>query len=348
MVPPEQHVPVDEREPLTALAVCSMLELEDGESSGSPSSWGEDRASEEASDPLLVGIVASSPNLSHTVHPFFGPLIAGLRARLLEAGCDLLVSSRSPFTEPGDDPFALERLRRRGVDGLVAIGLCSDVVDLGPLLASDLPVVFIDQEVFGERVGFVGSDNVEGMTSAVQHLRRLGCDRIATITGPPRSQLASDRLFGYRSALSFLGLELRDGYVVEGDYFHQSGYEACARLLALREPPNAIVATTDAMAVGAILAIEEAKLRVPEDVAVIGFDDNSFAARMKPALTTVRRDAVRIGQAAADAIVEMLRSPDEPPPAIILPTELVVRESCGAALATQKRTRARSARRPTG
>lgn len=171
------------------------------------------------------------------------------------------------------------------------------------------------------------------MARAVRHLYRLGRDRIATITGPLHARPASDRLLGYLSALSYVGLEEREEYVVEGDYYHQSGYEACSRLLSLDEPPNAIAAATDAMAAGAILAVEETGLRVPEDIAVTGFDDNDFAAQMKPALTTVRRDAAGIGRAAAEGILNMILHPEEPPPAIILPTELIVRESCGAALA---------------
>lgn len=332
MVPPEYDPPIDEQKSLTALAVCAMLELEGGADESRPSIWGKDGASESGGDPFLIGIVASTPDLTYTVHPFFRPVFAGLRARLLAAGCDVLVSSRSPLAEPPDDPFALDRWRRRSVDGLVAIGLCKDEVDVGPLLESGLPVVFVDLEVFGERVGFVTSENVEGMTSAVSHLCQLGHDRIATITGPPHVQVATERLLGYRSALSSFGLEERQEYIVEGDLYHQSGYEACARLLALKAPPTAIAAATDMMAAGAILAIEEAELRVPEDIAVTGFDDNYFAAQMKPALTTVRRDAVAIGQAAADGILSMLLRPEQRPPAVSLPTKLIVRESCGAAL----------------
>jgi LacI family transcriptional regulator len=100
-------------------------------------------------------------------------------------------------------------------------------------------------------------------------------------------------------------------------------------LLALSKPPDAIAAASDMCAIGAVLAIEEAGLSVPEDIAVTGCDDAPFAQLLRPPLTTVRQDAFGLGRAAADGILKMLDEPDSPPPAILLPTELVVRESCG-------------------
>jgi hypothetical protein len=149
MVPPELNAPIGEQKPLTALAVCAMFERAGGESEDRPSSWGKDSAPESSGDPFLIGIIASTPDLTHTVHPFFRPVFAGLRARLLTAGCDVLVSSRSPLVEPEGDPFSLDRWRRRGVDGLVAMGLSSSEVEIGPLLESGLAVVFVDLAALG-------------------------------------------------------------------------------------------------------------------------------------------------------------------------------------------------------
>jgi hypothetical protein len=149
MVPPELNAPIGEQKPLTALAVCAMFERAGGESEDRPSSWGKNSAPESSGDPFLIGIIASTPDLTHTVHPFFRPVFAGLRARLLTAGCDVLVSSRSPLVEPEGDPFSLDRWRRRGVDGLVAMGLSSSEVEIGPLLESGLAVVFVDLAALG-------------------------------------------------------------------------------------------------------------------------------------------------------------------------------------------------------
>jgi LacI family transcriptional regulator len=127
-----------------------------------------------------------------------------------------------------------------------------------------------------------------------------------------------------------LGLPAPPEYVADGDYFHRTGFTATERLLQLPEPPDAITCASDVMAIAAMVAIEKAGLRVPEDIAVTGFDDAPFAATVKPSLTTVRQDAIGLGTAAAEGILRMLERPDEPPPALVLPTELVIRDSSGA------------------
>lgn len=119
-------------------------------------------------------------------------------------------------------------------------------------------------------------------------------------------------------------------YIETGDFSHESGYEAAKRLLALSEPPDAIACASDAMAIGAMAAIAESGLHIPEDVAVTGFDDAVIAANVRPALTTVRQDAVGMGTAAAEAVLRILENPDSPSPVVVVSIELIVRESSGA------------------
>lgn len=285
--------------------------------------------------PRLIGIVSAVPDLPQAMHPFFGPVLAGIKACLVQARCDLFVPTYNPASPMGEDPRAIERCFAYGASGLIVMGVDATQPDFAPLLESGRPIVLVDGRAMGGRVGYVMSDNVEGAASAVRHLHKLGRRRIATITGLMPTLAASDRLFGYRSELSRLGLDQCPEYVVGGDYYHGSGYEKTKQLLALGEPPDAIVAASDMMAVGAIVAIEEAGLRVPEDIAIVGYDDSPFAAAMWPALTTVRQDALGLGMAAADSVLAMLDNPDDPPPAVIFPTELVIRESCGIELLRQ-------------
>ncbi|MGZ4386017.1 MAG: LacI family DNA-binding transcriptional regulator [Gaiellaceae bacterium] len=322
---------IGEGKPLTALAVCTMLEEEGGVFAPSPQSvWGRDLGPERSGDPALVAIVSSTPNITHTVHPFWHPVLEALKESLLSLGADMLVSSRSPLIERSTDRFGLERSRRRGVSGLIVLGIGIRDADLSPLVECGLPIVFIDLDAIGKRVGYVMSNNLEGMASVVRHLHRLGRSRIATITGPLHFRPAHDRLLGYRSALSSVDSEERADYVVEGDFYHRTGYEGCKRLLALADPPDAIACASDMMAAGAMLAIEEAGARVPDDIALSGFDDSHFAERMSPALTTVRQDTAGLGKAAAEELLRMIADTAEPPPTILLPTRLVVRESCGS------------------
>jgi len=326
----------DFRSRLTAAQVFASLDEERG---GDP--WLQIRTADEPRQhegkverrgPLLIGIVSAMPDLPRAMHPFFGPVLAGIKARLAQARCDLFVPTYNPASPMGEDPRAIERCFAYGASGVIVMGVDATQPDFAPLLESGRPIVLVDGRAIGGRVGYVMSDNVEGAASAVRHLHKLGRRRIATITGLMPTLPASDRLFGYRSELSRLGLDQRPEYVVEGDYYHGTGYQRTKQLLALPEPPDAIVAASDMMAVGAIVAIEEAGLRVPEDIAVVGYDDSPFAAAMWPALTTVRQDALGLGMAAADSVLAMLDNADDPPPAVIFPTELVIRESCGIEL----------------
>ncbi len=295
-----------------------------------------------AREPRLIGIVSAVPDLPQAMHPFFGPVLAGIKARIVAARCDMFIPTYNPASPMGNDPDAIGRCFEHGVKGLIVMGI--DLADPGfaPVLESGRPIMMIDNPTLGAKTGYVMSNNLEGMASAVRHLHKLGRSRIATITGGLNLRPAVDRLLGYRSELSNLGLEARPEYVVEGDFYHGSGYEQMNRLLELSEPPDAVTTASDMTAVGAIVAIEQAGLRVPEDIAVVGYDDSPFAPVLRPALTTIRQHALEIGMAAADGILAMLDRPDDPPPAIVLPVELVVRESCGVELLRQDAPYARA------
>ena len=179
-------------------------------------------------------------------------------------------------------------------------------------------------------MGYVTSDNVAGARLAVRHLHGLGHRRIATVSGPPRLPPAGDRLRGYRDELAALGLAERVDDVREGDFYAESGYREGLVLLGADERPTAVFAASDMMALGVIRAARELGLSVPGDVAVVGFDDAPLAAHADPPLTTVKQDKFGIGAAAATALVGMIESEEAPPPALVLPVELVVRRSCGA------------------
>ena len=138
-------------------------------------------------------------------------------------------------------------------------------------------MIGVDLDIAGPRASWVASDNVGGARLAVRHLHSLGHTRIATITGAAESRPGADRLLGYRAELQALGLDARPEYEQVGDFYRESGEAAMRALLALREPPTAVFVAADMMAVGAIEAVRSAGLRVPEDVALVGFDDMQLA-----------------------------------------------------------------------
>lgn len=260
-------------------------------------------------------------------HPFFHEVLGGLKQRVGREGFDLLLfASERPGGGYGPHSY-LKRARHHNVDGCALIGLDPDDSEVRRLVRGEIPCVAIDMQLEGPRTEVVMSDNEAGAAAAVRHLHELGHRRIATITGMIDSRPGVDRLRGYREAIQSLGLAYRDEYVRYGDFYAESGRAETAKLLALDEPPTAIFAAADLMAIGAVRAAAEAGLRVPEDLSVVGFDDIQLAPHVNPPLTTLRQDKLGLGAAAGDALVARIAGDPERPPLRTLPVELVVRGS---------------------
>jgi LacI family transcriptional regulator len=225
--------------------------------------------------------------------------------------------------------------RQHNLEGVIMMAVDEHHPSITALVAADVPCVALDLPIQGPRATHVTSDNRAGAATAVRHLHSLGHRRIATVTGPLNLMPAAERLAGYRYGLATVGLPYRPEYAATGDFFLSSGYEGMRRLLALDEPPSAVFAAGDEMAIGAMHAVEDAGLRVPDDVALVGFDDIEPAALVRPALTTVAQDKLAFGAAAMSALLHTIGSdPDQglvPAPRIV-PTQLVVRMSCGSRL----------------
>src|SRR6185312_789867 len=181
----------------------------------------------------------------------------------------------------GDHSY-LKRARHHSVGGVVLFGVDAEDPEIRRLTRSGLPCVGVDVTLNGPAAGYVMSDNPRGAAIAVEHLHELGHRRIATITGLVETRPGADRLRGYRDALRARGLAFRDEYVAYGDFYVESGRNAMAQLLALDEPPTAVVCASDMMALGAIRAVAEAGLSVPEDISIVGFDDIQLAGHVQP------------------------------------------------------------------
>jgi LacI family transcriptional regulator len=181
------------------------------------------------------------------------------------------------------------------------------------------------------RVSFVEVDNEMGAQTAVTHLVRLGRRRIALIAGPSTSLAAEDRTRGYRKALHERMVRVDDALISHGDFTETSGYEGMQRLLP--HEPDAVFVASDTMALGALRALRETGKRVPDEVALIGFDDTPQAVTASPSLTTIRQPIQQTGVLAVEMLIDILENGGDPPRRIILPTELVIRTSCGSRLA---------------
>jgi LacI family transcriptional regulator len=277
----------------------------------------------------VVGVVLDTgeghPDLQH---PFFHEVMAGLKNEIGASGFDLLLfASERPGNGYGRHSY-LKRARHHNVDGVVVMGLDPEDPEVARLARSEMPVVAVDAELTGPNTTYVISDNVTGGRRAVEHLHGLGHRRIATITGLLETRPAADRLRGYRAALQQLGLAYRDELVAYGDFYTDSGHRAMASLLALDEPPTAVVAASDMMAFGAIRAAAEAGLSVPGDVSVVGFDDMQLADHMNPPLTTLRQDKPGLGSAAGRVLAQIVEGDAAAAEHIVvLPVELIQRGS---------------------
>jgi len=260
-------------------------------------------------------------------HAFFDDVLFGIRMRADAGNVDLLLLTAPSTQVSGEASHYAGICHKHGAEGIILAAFRPNEPELTELVASGFPAVAIDTQLFGPRASFISSDNVGGAAAAVRHLAELGRKRIAYVGAWGPEPVDIDRRLGYESALGERGLELREEYVVHAGWLNGPAHDLTRQLLELPEPPDAIFCASDVMAIGAMLAIEEAGLRIPEDVAVAGFDDSDYASIAVPSLTSVRQNLVGLGTAAVEAVLRMLDSPDSPPPTSVLPVELVVRES---------------------
>lgn len=282
--------------------------------------------------PRVIGAVITTGLQSDLRHPFFAEVLEGIKERAVASHCDLLLFSGHVSADFSGEFSYVARCRQHNIAGVILMGFSRTDPELLHLLSEEIPTVAVDLDLVGARATYVTSDNFEAAATVVQYLHALGYTRIAHISGIPASRPGIDRILGYRSGLERVQLPFLEEYLVEGDFYEPSGYSGMERLLRLLPPPEAVFCASDTMALGAIRAAHAAGLRVPEDIAVIGFDDASFANMMEPALTTVRQDKAGLGAAACEALIRIIDDASSTPPVVILSADLVVRESCGAAL----------------
>jgi DNA-binding LacI/PurR family transcriptional regulator len=248
----------------------------------------------------------------------------GLAGAAREGGYRVLVEPLAP----GEGRYR-DLVRSRSVDGLVVSGPRTDDDDLAALVREGFPIVLQGSRPDLEAPS-VDVDNVAGARAAVEHLVGLGHRRIGCVTNAPLVYTAAaERLAGYREALTAAGIEPDERLVAEGMFDAASGHLAMVELLR-RGPLTAVFVASDVVAFGALRALRDAGLRVPEDVSVVGFDDIPLAEHFDPPLTTVRLPAHGLGAAAGRALIERIagRPVDL---RRLLPTELIVRESTAAA-----------------
>lgn len=274
----------------------------------------------------IIGLVIPRATQSLFTDPYFPRLIQGIsQACNAHEGTLALFMFRTKVEEQKLYPRVA---RTRWLDGVIIAA--SNVGDplVAQLLVTGLPFVMVGRPDDLTNVSFVQPDNIAGAQAAVSHLIRLGYERIATITGPLNSTVGIDRRQGYLDALNERSGTVDESLIVEGDFTEAGGYAAMQRLLPYR--PDAVFAASDMMAFGALRALRGADLAVPDDVAVVGFDDLPASTSCNPPLTTMRQPIRRSGIQAMEMLIDILDNGPKPPRQVTLSTVLVIRSSCGA------------------
>ncbi|HWJ21971.1 MAG TPA: LacI family DNA-binding transcriptional regulator [Gemmatimonadaceae bacterium] len=262
---------------------------------------------------------------------FFSEVIRGIDQTAQRHGYHLLISSS--HDEEREIDAALRSMRGR-VDGLIVMAPRLGAREAVANLADDFPLVLLNCAVDDAPFDAITVGNFDGARAMVRHLVALGHRRVAIITGAERNYDAAERRRGYRDALREAGIKPHAAWEARGDFGEESGYRAAQQLLAARPRPTAIFAANDAMAIGALSALRESGVRVPEDVAVAGFDDIPMARYMSPPLSSVHVDISALGEHATTRLVESVRRAgrrERPREGRheTMPTWLVVRDSCG-------------------
>ena len=257
---------------------------------------------------------------------FFSEIIRGIDHTAQAAGYHILVSSSHDSKDEID--AALRSMRGR-VDGMIIMSPDLEAQQTLHALQGSFPVVLLNGGAESKAFDTITIENHEGAREMALHLVARGHTRIAMICGPRRNYDAAERLRGYQSALTESGIALAESLVVQGDFSELAGHRAVKQLLDLQHRPTAIFAANDSMAIGALSALREAGLRVPEDIAVAGFDDIPMARYMNPPLSTVHVDISKLGERAAALLLSSLHQGPRPREQLQLSTTLVIRSSCG-------------------
>ena len=277
---------------------------------------------------LATGLTNTVGVLLPDLHgEFFSEIIRGIDTAARRRGLHLLLSGM--HGSAGEATLAIRAFKGR-VDGLLIMSPYADCAFLEANSSDDTPTVLMNTPVRGQSISAFCLDNRGGAREVVRHLVGCGHRHIAFIGGPEDNFDAAERLAGFHEALAALRPHA-SGSVLQGDFSEESGYRAGERISALAVRPHAVFAANDMMALGCLFSFNERGIRVPDDIALAGFDDIPVARFVSPALTTVRVRMAELGDRALTRLADAIASPGSMPVSTeTLTADLVIRASCGA------------------
>jgi LacI family transcriptional regulator len=280
--------------------------------------------------------------LSDIMNPFFTTIARGVEDAAGARGFSVMFCNTDE-SETEEAQYLLMLVERQ-VDGVLLVPANSSGKSLRMLLAHRMPVVVLDRRIQSRRVDSVRSDSEAGAYTLTQHLIGLGHRRIAVLTGRRSVSTSVDRVAGYRRALLDADLDLDDDLVIYGEYNQLEGHRMAQRILAVEPRPTAIFAANNFIAFGAMRALREAAIRIPEEMSLVAFDDLPAAWMSDPFLTVVDQPAYEIGRRGAELLLSRLDgSTTGPGHEVVLSSELIIRRSSAAPYANPTATSAATA-----
>ena len=265
-------------------------------------------------------------------NPFYTELAQGIEATAGKLGYSIILCST--HSDLQTERLYTDMLRSKGVDGILFTSAHMDDPNILELAEEGFPIMMVNRRTYHpavkENVDYIGINNVQGGYWAVEHLIRLGHERIGIIGGSSESSVGFERLDGGKRALEAYGLKRMDEYFLAGDFLKESGYQGGLKFIRMAQPPTAIFATNDYMALGAYQAAVEEGLRVPEDIALVGFNNIEFTAMKGIELTTIGQKKYEMGSIAVETLVGKIEGRKSGlAEEIILKPELIIRRTCG-------------------
>jgi DNA-binding LacI/PurR family transcriptional regulator len=268
-----------------------------------------------------IALVVSEQGSRVLSDPFFAGVLRGVHAELAGHRVQLVLM----MSQQDDEQDLIGYLAGGHVDGALVVSLHGQDPLPQTLADAGLPIVVCGRPLGATSVPYVDSDNFNGALEAARHLANTGRRRIATIAGPKDMAVGMDRLSGWRRGLGEFGMAA--DLVAYGDFTPESGAAAMDELLAREPELDAVFVAADIMALGALQSLHAKGKRVPDDIAVVGFDDLALASTAVPPLTTVRQDVEQLGRTMTWRLLAELAGEENLPPSLLLPTSLVPRAS---------------------
>lgn len=262
------------------------------------------------------------PNNSN---PYFAELIQGIEDAAFRRSYNVILCNA--YDDSKKQATYLRVLLEKRIDGLILVASGADDELAQRLRTLSVPMVLVDREVAGVEADFIESNHETGGYLATDYLIGLGHTEIACVSGPADLPPSRDRVAGYLRALQQAGIGFRPAFLVHSDFTSEGGFRAFQQLLALNNPPTAIFASNDLMAIGGICAASEAHVRIPQQLSVIGYDDIALASYSTPRLTTIAQPKYEMGQLITRLLLERIAGAELPLRREMLQTSLVERQS---------------------